>query len=115
MRQFVSDDVDRDGEPVEDLAIAVAEHHLFAVPEGVVVLVAEVAGRLQRQPFVIDRVAAVLVEVEIVGVAEPIVGFVDPGVSRRTLAFAADEGAREHLAAVGVEDRALPLSARTSH
>jgi len=36
--EFVPDDVEGDGEPVEQFAVAVPEHHLAAVPEGVVVV-----------------------------------------------------------------------------
>src|SRR5919198_1307066 len=41
VRQLVADDVDRLGEPGEKLAVAVAEHHPLAVPEGVVVVLSE--------------------------------------------------------------------------
>ena len=54
VRQLVADHVDGDGETVEDLAVAVAEHHLLAVPEGVLVLLAVVHAANQRQPLVIQ-------------------------------------------------------------
>ena len=54
VRQLVADHVDGDGETVEDFAVAVAEHHLLAVPEGVLVLLAVMYAADQRQPLVIQ-------------------------------------------------------------
>ncbi|CAM5493957.1 hypothetical protein STANM309S_04543 [Streptomyces tanashiensis] len=68
--QLVADDVDREREVEEELAVAVAEHHLLAVPEGVVVLLVVVDGGAERQPGAVDRVVAEGVQEEVVGGAE---------------------------------------------
>ena len=57
--ELVADHVDRDGEPVEDGAVAVAEDHLGAVPERVVVATAVVHRAEQREPLAVEGVAAV--------------------------------------------------------
>ena len=50
VRQLVAQHVDRLGEPVEELAVAVAEHQLGAVPEGVVVVAARSARSARPGP-----------------------------------------------------------------
>ena len=49
--------LERAGEAVEHLAVAVAEDHALAVPEGVVVVLAVVHGGLERHAGAVDRVA----------------------------------------------------------
>ena len=78
--ELVADDVDAAGERQEDDAVTVAEDHLGAVPEGVVVAGAVVHARDQRQALAVERVAAVGLLPQLPGGAEPVVGLGDrPG------------------------------------
>jgi hypothetical protein len=103
VRQFVGDDVDRDGEVEEDLAVTVAEDHLFAVPEGVPVLLVVVDGRVQRQSGAVDGAASVGGE-QFEGGAEARVRPVDGGVLDGLLTLAAGSDAGQVGAAPGVVD-----------
>ena len=71
VRQFVADDAQGLGEPLEDLAVAVAEDHLVAVPEGIVVQLAEMDGGVQAEPAAVNGVPAKDVRVEAVGWPRP--------------------------------------------
>ena len=104
MRQLVADHVDGDGETVEDLAVAVAEHHLLAVPESVLVLLAVVHAADQRQPFIIQRIAPVGLPEEIVGDAEIVVGLVHRHVVVAGLPLLAHLFAGQLGAVLGVVD-----------
>lgn len=105
--ELVADDVDRDGEVEEDLAVAVAEHHLFAVPEGVVVVALVVHGRVQRQPGAVDRVALVRLEEQLERGTQARVRAVDRGVLAGFVALAAHLPAGQVRAVAGVVDRAV--------
>ena len=73
------------------IRVAIAEHHLGRVPKGVVVLIAEMYGGVQRQPAVIDRVAAENFLKEIEGRAKPIVCFIHGYVLDLDLALGAHQ------------------------
>ena len=109
VREFVADHADRVGEAAEHLAVAVAEHHALAVPEGVVVAVAVVHGGLERHAGVVDRVAGEHAREHLERVAEAVVGLVDGGVARGRLALAAHEPAGQPVGALGVGDATVGL------
>ena len=75
--QLMPDHVQGNREAVEDDAVAVAEHHLVAVPEGVVEVLVVVDGGDQRQSVIIDRIALIVLQIEIEGAAEAVVSLVD--------------------------------------
>ena len=102
--ELVADHVERAGHHAEHLAVAVAEHHALAVPEGVGVLLAEVDHAAERHARVVDRVAAVCLEPEVEGVAEAVVGLVGRDVARRRIALASDDGPANVLGPLGVAD-----------
>ena len=104
--ELVADHVERARHHAEHLPVAVAEHHPLAVPEGVRVHVAEVDHAAERHAGVVDRVAAVRLEPELVRVAEPVVGLVGRHVARRRIALAADDRAANVLGVLGVADHA---------
>jgi hypothetical protein len=110
VREFVADDVDRDGEVEEDLAVSVAEDHLLAVPERVVVVTVVMHGRVQRQAAAVDGVASVRPQEQLEGGAETRVGTVDGGVLAGLVALAADLVAGQVGAVPGVVDGALRLA-----
>ena len=106
--ELVADDVQRPGEAQEQLAVAVAEHHAPAVPERVVVVLPVVDDAAQRHALVVDRVAPVGLEPEVVGRAEAVVGLVGRGVAGRRLALCADDRpAHDLLGPLGVADLAV--------
>ncbi len=107
VRELVADDVDAAGERQEDHAVTVAEDHLGAVPEGVVVVAAEVHRGDEGQASAVERVAAVGVLPEVPGGAEPVVGLADLAVTGVGVALAAHEGAGQGGAPLGVVDGAL--------
>ena len=110
VRELVPDDVERQGEPQEQLPVAVPEHHAPAVPEGVVVVLAVVDDPPEGHALVVDRVAPVGLRPEVVGRAEAVVGLVGRGVPGRRLALGADDRTAHHLLeALGVAD--LPVRA----
>ena len=82
------------GEAVEEVAVAVAEHHLLAVPERVVVAAPVVDGRVEMQALVVDRIAVVDVGEEIERRAEPVVRLVRLDVGERRRAFGAHRHCR---------------------
>ena len=81
MRQLVADDVGAVGERAEDLAVTVAEDHLLAVPEGVVVVLGEVDRGDERQTRAVEGVAPVGLVQEGPRRAEPVVGLADLAVT----------------------------------
>src|SRR6266481_1007881 len=103
------DHVQGNREAVEDDAVTVAEHHLVAVPEGIVEFLVVVDGGYQRQSVIIDRIALIVLEIEIEGAAEAGVSLVDLLVARSALTFRADEGARLGLGILGSIDRPMDL------
>src|SRR5690606_9101874 len=102
----MADDGDRVGEAGEHLAITVAEHHLRAVPERVVVLLAVVHGRDQRRALAIERIALECLQQHPAGVAETGVGLVHCGLRAGAVVFAAHFGAGPLLGVVRVVDGA---------
>ena len=99
-------------ESAEHLAVAVAEHHALAVPEGVVVAVAVVHGRLERHAGAVDRVAGEHACEHLEGVAEPGVGLVDRHVAAGRLSLAPHEPAGQLVVALGVGDAPVGLRGR---
>ncbi|MNL39830.1 hypothetical protein D3C87_1621380 [compost metagenome] len=98
MGQFMGDHIQRAGEALEYLPIAVAEDHLRAIPEGVFVALAVMHTADQRQTFVVDRVAPQHFPEEVIGGAQRIVGFIDCRIARGRLTFQAHRHSRqEHL------------------
>jgi hypothetical protein len=61
------------------------------VPEGVVKLFIVMDRSDQRQSVIIDRIALVVLQIEIEGVAKTIIRLVDFLIARGALAFRADE------------------------
>ena len=57
MGQFMCDDIQRGGETLENHAIAVAIHHLPAIPECIVVVLAVMNRRDQRLPMIVHGLA----------------------------------------------------------
>ncbi len=103
--ELVPGDVEAAGERGEQDAVAVPVHHLLAVPERVVVLVAVMDGRHHAQPGAVDRVAAVRGLEEVERRAEPVVGLVGRLVAAGGGALGADRAAGQLLAVPGVADR----------
>ena len=102
--QFMADHAERPGEAFEDFAVAVAEDHLLAVPERVVVELAEMDRGVEGQSPAVDGIPAEDVGVQAVRVAQAVVGLVSGRIAGGCLAFLADEMAGERLAALGVVD-----------
>src|SRR6185437_3438596 len=50
VRELVRDDIERDREAVEKITVTVAEHHLPAVPERVIVAAPIMHARVETQP-----------------------------------------------------------------
>ncbi len=112
MCQLVSDDVQRGGEALEHLAVTVAEHQLPTIPEGVVVVVAVVDRRVQRDSLVVDGVTVVDGLEERERRAETVVCLVDGGVVAGSVSFGAYRPSRQGLGAGGVTDHPVGCSSR---
>src|SRR5215211_273507 len=97
MGQLMADDAEGLGETLKDFAVAVTEDHLGAVPEGVVVQLAEVHGGVQGQTPAVDGVPAEDVRVEPVRMAKPVIGLVSGRISRSGLTLLADKFARKNF------------------
>ena len=91
VRELVAQHVDRLGEPVEDLAVAVAEDQLLAVPERVVVVPLVVHGRDHRGAGVVVGVAAVDLGEHRQRGRHAVRGLVDRGVPGRRVAGLRDQ------------------------
>ena len=107
MGEFVADHVESDGEAVEELPVAVAEHHLPAVPERVVVVLPVMDRGAERHALVVDRVAP-----EDLAGRSPRYGRGRrrprrPRVARGGGALGADDGAGQGLRIAGGVDRPL--------
>src|SRR3954471_14732481 len=74
MGELVSDDVERNRKTVEQPAVAIAKHHLLAVPERIVVAAAIMHRRVERHTLVVDRLPIEDLEIEIPGRAQPVEG-----------------------------------------
>jgi hypothetical protein len=92
--KFMPDDIERNGETVEQLRIAIAEYHPLPVPKGVVIFPAVMDRGIERQTFVIDRVPLVVLPEEIEGVTKSFIGLVDRCISAWGRAFATERFAR---------------------
>src|SRR5215472_18888672 len=90
MSELMADDVQALGRLGKQLAVTVAEEHVTsAVPERVVVAGAVVDEALDGHALVVDRVAPEDLPVQVIGVAEVVVGLVDRVVGYRRVAVAA--------------------------
>ena len=105
--EFVADDVERDREAVEDLAVPVAEHHAAAVPVGVVVVLSVVDAGVEGEPGAVDGHTPEHVEPERVRCPEARVGLVHGRVTGVGRALGADQVTGERGGAVRVGDAAL--------
>jgi len=112
MHELVTDHIHRHGEAVEELFVAVPEHHLDAVPERVRVVLVEVDRPQQGHPRSVDRVAVERLGEQVVGRAQTVVGLVGRRVARLRVTFGSDQDSRQVLGVLGVRDdpvRALGL------
>src|SRR5690349_1259401 len=75
MGEFMSDDVDRDGEALEDLAVPITKNHLLAVPECVVVFAAVMDATDEGQAVIVDRIAVENLPIKGVRRQESLEGF----------------------------------------
>src|SRR3569833_362781 len=98
----MADHVDRNGEACEDYAIAVAKYHLLAVPESIVVFFSEVYRGIERQPGIIYGIAFIGMEIEIKGVAESVIGFIDLDIAGGRSSLRANLFAWELLGSAGI-------------
>jgi len=94
-------------EAVEKITVTVAEHHLPAVPERVIVAAPVMHARVETQPFVVDRIAIVDFGVEIECRAEAVVGLVYFHIGHARRAFRAHHPARQCFMTLRIVDRAL--------
>src|SRR5205823_1098220 len=109
MRQLVSNHVQGDREAVKHGPVAVAEYHLTAVPESVIELLVVMDGGDERQSVIIDRIALVVLQVEIEGVAKAVISLVYFLITRGALSFRSDERPRLGLRVLGGIDRPMDL------
>src|SRR5216684_1689808 len=110
----MADDVEGNGEAIEDFRVAVAVDHLLAVPESVVVLLAVVHAGVEPQPSVVHGIAVEDGVVEVVGFSGIVIGFVDGHVARGRVSFAAYQGSGQVLAALLIVNGAAPRTLRDS-
>jgi len=113
---LMADDVQGLGEVVDEL-VAVAKDHLLRVPVRVAIVCAEVDGADEAQALVVDGVAVEDLGVEVKGVAEVVVTFLDGVVasSGRGLPFLEDKFAGKEiviLVMVGIVDLAVEMGPR---
>jgi hypothetical protein len=94
VRQFVADDVERFGEAVEQLSVAVAVDHLLPVPQRVRVVHAVVNRGVERETASVDGAASVNLRVEIVRDPCAVVGLAGSYIRDRLRAFAAQQLSR---------------------
>ena len=73
MRHYVNSD----SKTIKNLAIAVAEYHLLAVPERVLIFVTIVDAAGELQPAVIQRISLVALPEKLMGDAEIVIGFIN--------------------------------------
>src|SRR5580765_3507922 len=107
MRELVPNHVRRASKAGKDNVIAIAEHHLLAIPECVVIIFAEMDRRHQWQAGIVNRVAMVNVEIEVEGVAQSVISLVHRDVSDGRVAFRADEFAGKMLSVSSVKNGPL--------
>ena len=113
MGQLVGDDVERTGEVGEEHAVAVAEHHLLPVPEGVGVAVAIVDVPIQPHAEVVDGVPLQDRPVEVARLSQAVEGIVDGCIRRGARELGPHQaGATEVVGVPDVEDRPPPIRRR---
>lgn len=102
VRQLVGDDIEGAGKADEDDAVAVAEDHLGAVPEGVVVVLTVVNVALQFHAVVVDGIAMEDLLIKVPGRPEVVVRLVDGLVGGRRAALGAGDlaGRRPGMASI---------------
>src|SRR5215213_1023002 len=96
----MADDVEGDGEAVEEFPVAVAKDHAPAIPEGVVVAVAVMHRGVEGHALVIDRVALEIRPEEIEGEAQPVEGLVGGRIAGRPVLLRPYDAAREGFAVI---------------
>lgn len=109
VRQLVADHIHRSGEAVEDAAVAVAVHHLTAVPHGVVEAGAIVNGGVETEAVAVDGAETEDALEEVVRRAAAVEGFVDFDVRTAGVALGHDEGARQLVLLLRVVDTPVLL------
>src|ERR1700722_4578952 len=100
MGQLMSDDIERNREAVENRPIAIAEHHLLAIPEGVIVVLPIMDRCVERQALSIDRIALINLEVKVERMTEAVISFVNLWIAPPCLAFCSYQAAGKILPAV---------------
>ena len=98
VRELVPDDIDGDGEAVEQLPVAIAVDHLLAIPEGVVILPIVVYGGVQAQAVSINRVALVDIPVEVIGGTSALICFIDSWIADSRAALIPNQRAGQRCA-----------------
>src|SRR4029079_17590543 len=98
--EFMPDDIEGNREAVEQFAIAVAEYHLIAIPERVVVAggflaVIVMDGSAERKPVTVDGIPLQHLVIKIKRCAETIVGLVNGDILSRRVAFGANQFTRQ--------------------
>lgn len=107
MRQFVRDDFQRCREAPKQFAITVAEDHLRAVPERIVVVASVMHGADQRHALGIDGIALEDLPVETIGRPQSFIGFVYGRIATRWLTFIAHQAPRQRLFIPGAVNSAV--------
>ncbi|VVN43432.1 hypothetical protein PS682_05665 [Pseudomonas fluorescens] len=105
MGQLMPDHVKGHREAVEQLRVSIAKHHLGRVPEGIVVVLAKMHGRVQCHAGVVDGVAIKDLVKKIERGAQAVIGLVHCGITAGGLPFATDQRAWQAIGAVGAVDR----------
>src|ERR1700722_13038277 len=109
MGQLMSDDIERNREAVENRPIAIAEHHLLAIPEGVVVLLPIMHRCVERQALSIDRIALINLEVKVERMTEAVISFVNLWIASAGLSFCSYQATGQIFAAVRRVNGAMHL------
>ena len=104
--ELVSHHVRRLGEPVEHHAVAVAEHQLSPVPEGVVIVDPIVDSNHQRGAVSVHRAPPELIGEHVQHLARGVVRLVHRGVADGRIAHRTGDGARQRLGVGGGVDDA---------
>src|SRR6185312_8106562 len=96
--------------PVEDRAVAIAEYHLMAVEERIVVVAVEMDRSNELHPLSIDGIALKGFHVEFEGHAQSVIGLVHRDVGACFLTFRPEQAARQALGVVRSVDGALYMA-----
>ena len=92
--EFMPDHAERRGETAKDHAVAVAEHHAFAIPESVVVFASVVDGAVEREIGVVDGCPPIHVTEQGVCQTEALVGLVDRDIGDISFPLPSHDDAR---------------------